>query len=64
MACAYIYMQWISTGAIVCVEGGGHHRPNRHAELGREIFRVLEQIIGSSSADPLALLVARKLHPK
>lgn len=28
---AYIYMQWIATGAVACVEGGGHHRPNRHA---------------------------------
>ena len=23
LACGYIYMQWISTGAIICVEGGG-----------------------------------------
>lgn len=31
--------QWLATGAIECVEGGGHHRPNRHAELSRMIFR-------------------------
>lgn len=30
LAAAYVYLQWIATGAIQCVEGGGHHRPNRH----------------------------------
>jgi hypothetical protein len=39
LAHAYIYMQWLATGAIPCVEGGGHHRPNRHAELARTMFR-------------------------
>lgn len=34
-----IDVQWLATGAIECVEGGGHHRPNRHAELSRMIFR-------------------------
>lgn len=32
-------LQWMATGAIPCVEGGGHHRPNRHAELARTMFR-------------------------
>ena len=32
LAAAYVYLQWIATGAIQCVEGGGHHRPNRHGE--------------------------------
>lgn len=35
LAYAYIYMQWIATGAIPCVEGGGHYRPNHHAELAQ-----------------------------
>lgn len=35
LANAYIYMQWIATGAIPCVEGGGHYRPNHHAELAQ-----------------------------
>ena len=39
LATAYVYMQWMATGAVACVEGGGHHRPNRHAELARTIFR-------------------------
>lgn len=36
-------MQWINTGQIPCFEDGGHHRPNRHAEISRLIFRELER---------------------
>ena len=57
-------VQWIGTGAIMCAEGGGHHRPNRHAELSREIFRSLELVISNRAADPLEQLVARRMHPK
>jgi hypothetical protein len=32
-------VQWITTGAIPCVEGGGHYRPNHHARLAQQIFR-------------------------
>ena len=39
VANAYIYTQWVASGAIQCVESGGHHRPNRHAELSRLMFR-------------------------
>lgn len=35
----FVYLQWVSTGAIACVEGGGHYRPNHHAKLGQQIFR-------------------------
>ena len=38
------FMQWINTGQIPCFEDGGHHRPNRHAEISRLIFRELERI--------------------
>lgn len=38
------HMQWINTGQIPCFEDGGHHRPNRHAEISRLIFRELERI--------------------
>ncbi|KAK9092585.1 hypothetical protein Syun_027496 [Stephania yunnanensis] len=34
-----IYLKWINTGQIPCFEGGGHHRPNRHAEISRLIFQ-------------------------
>lgn len=57
-------MQWISTGAIPCVEGGGHFRPNRHAELAKIIFRSLEWVIGDETASKEAALVARRMHTK
>ena len=44
-----VRLQMISTGAIACVEGGGHFRPNRHAELARDMFRALERSIGEPS---------------
>ena len=56
--------QWINTGAIECHEGGGHFRPNKHAELAREIFKVLERGIGDDKADPLLRLLARKMQTK
>ncbi|RVW82080.1 Phosphoglucan, water dikinase, chloroplastic [Vitis vinifera] len=33
-----IYLKWINTGQIPCFEGGGHHRPNRHAEISSLYF--------------------------
>jgi hypothetical protein len=59
-----VVMQWISTGAIPCVEGGGHFRPNRHAELAKIIFRSLEWVIGDENASKEAALVARRMHTK
>ncbi|GAB4819879.1 hypothetical protein N2152v2_006925 [Parachlorella kessleri] len=75
VASAYIYTQWISTGAIPCVESGGHQRPNRHAELSRLMFRSLEWVIedagkpggsGDSDSNSRAAvgLVARRLHTR
>jgi hypothetical protein len=37
--CPMLDLQWITTGAIPCVEGGGHYRPNHHARLAQQIFR-------------------------
>ncbi|KAG8048513.1 hypothetical protein GUJ93_ZPchr0009g1652 [Zizania palustris] len=39
-----IYLKWIYTGQIACFEDGGHHRPNKHAEISRQIFRELEMM--------------------
>ncbi|CAI5966357.1 unnamed protein product [Closterium sp. NIES-65] len=50
MIYASIYLQWINTGQIPCVEDGGHRRPNRHAEISRRIFRWLEKEGTRSSA--------------
>lgn len=45
-------MQWINTGQIPCFEDGGHHRPNRHAEISRVIFRELERISCRKDTSP------------
>ncbi|GMY32182.1 phosphoglucan, water dikinase, chloroplastic [Fagus crenata] len=58
-----IYLKWINTGQIPCFEGGGHHRPNKHAEISRQIFRELEQISYRKNASLQEVLVIRKIHP-
>ena len=35
----YVYSTWINNGAIQCAEGGSHNRPNKHAELAKEMVR-------------------------
>ncbi len=57
-------MQFISTGAIECVEGGGHYRPNKHAELSRDIFRALEKLLEKRDTSQEIKLLARKTHTK
>ena len=39
VANAYIYAQWVASGAIPCVESGGHRRPNHHAALSQLMCR-------------------------
>ena len=56
--------QYISTGAVECVEGGGHYRPNKHAELARDIFRALERLLGDPSTPRELRMLARKTHTK
>ncbi|KAI4334814.1 hypothetical protein L6164_013523 [Bauhinia variegata] len=58
-----IYLKWINTGQIACFEDGGHHRPNRHAEISRLIFRKLEQYTSRKDISPQEVLVIRKIHP-
>ncbi|XP_030508153.2 phosphoglucan, water dikinase, chloroplastic [Cannabis sativa] len=60
---AAIYLKWINTGQIPCFEDGGHHRPNRHAEISRLIFRELERISTRKDTSLQELLVIRKIHP-
>lgn len=45
-------VQWINTGQISCFEDGGHHRPNRHAEISRLIFRELERHTSRKDISP------------
>jgi phosphoglucan,water dikinase len=40
LAAGFVYLQWVTTGAIPCVEGGGNYRPNHHARLAQHIFRL------------------------
>ncbi|XP_073021561.1 phosphoglucan, water dikinase, chloroplastic-like [Primulina eburnea] len=58
-----IYLKWINTGQIACFEDGGHHRPNRHAEISKLIFRELERISARKDTSPQETLVIRKIHP-
>lgn len=58
-----IYLKWINTGQITCFEDGGHHRPNRHAEISRLIFRELERHTARKDISPQEVLVIRKIHP-
>ncbi|XP_038877930.1 phosphoglucan, water dikinase, chloroplastic [Benincasa hispida] len=58
-----IYLKWINTGQIPCFEDGGHHRPNRHAEISRIIFRELERLSSKKDISPQVALIVRKIHP-
>ncbi|TYK17008.1 phosphoglucan [Cucumis melo var. makuwa] len=58
-----IYLKWINTGQIPCFEDGGHHRPNRHAEISRIIFRELERLSSKKDISPQVALIIRKIHP-
>ncbi|CEM11132.1 unnamed protein product [Vitrella brassicaformis CCMP3155] len=63
-----IYLNFIQTGIVQCVEDGGHHRPNHHANLSKVVFTVLERILldlsrrDDTQADTLRV-VMRKVHP-
>ncbi|KAL6854389.1 hypothetical protein ACP4OV_019292 [Aristida adscensionis] len=63
LICSAIYLKWIYTGQIPCFEDGGHHRPNKHAEISREIFREIERIYYDKKTSAQDLLVIRKIHP-
>ncbi|KAF0889128.1 hypothetical protein E2562_022141 [Oryza meyeriana var. granulata] len=58
-----IYLKWIYTGQIACFEDGGHHRPNKHAEISRQIFRELEMMYYGKTTSAQDVLVIRKMHP-
>ena len=61
LAPTYVYLQWITTGAIACVEDGGHHRPNKHAELAKIMFRSLEWVAGDSRKMDIERWIARRM---
>ncbi|XP_015698644.1 phosphoglucan, water dikinase, chloroplastic isoform X2 [Oryza brachyantha] len=59
---AAIYLKWIYTGQVACFEDGGHHRPNKHAEISRQIFRQLEMMYYGKTTSAQDILVIRKMH--
>lgn len=69
LAAALVYLSWVNSGAIPCVEGGGHHRPNHHARAAQQMFRSLEWAIeddgrGGGLAPRVRTLLARRLHAR
>lgn len=56
-------MQWINTGQIPCFEDGGHHRPNRHAEISRLIFRHLERHTTQKDVSPQVIYIPNSIIP-
>ena len=63
LAYAFVYLTWVASGTIPCVESGGHYRPNHHARIAQMTFRSLEWVIGDKPSSPEAL-IARRLHTK
>lgn len=63
LAYTFVYLTWIATGAISCVETGGHHRPNHHARLAQVTFRTLEWVIGERPSS-IDALIARRMHTR
>ena len=73
LSAGLVYLSWVNSGAIPCVEGGGHHRPNHHARTAQQIFRSLEWAIeedaqghgqGAQPAPRVRTLLARRLHAR
>lgn len=63
LACVYVYLTWVATGALACVESGGHHRPNHHANIAKSAFRSLEWVTEDRAGQSDAL-VARRIQTK
>jgi hypothetical protein len=56
LAFSAIYCNWIGSGAIRCAEGGGHHRPCRHAELAKSIFYNVEnKLVSGAEQDQVSV---------
>ncbi|KAL8455669.1 hypothetical protein Emag_000491 [Eimeria magna] len=65
---AGVYAEFVRQGAISCKEDGRHFRPNRHANLSRDVsihLEVLLQAVGSRDDDLAAALrlVIRSIPP-
>ncbi|KAL4513385.1 hypothetical protein Ndes2437B_g00596 [Nannochloris sp. 'desiccata'] len=63
LAHAFVYLSWVATGALACVDAGGHRRPNHHADISKITFRTLEWVVGERAGQPDSL-VARRLQTR
>ena len=46
LAATSAFLRWTAAGHLECAEDGHHHRPNRPAEVSRDIFINMEQVAG------------------
>lgn len=53
-----IYLRFLGTGELPCVEDGRHFRPAHHAHLAAEILRALEKL-----STPENAFIVRKIYP-
>ena len=44
LAATSAFLRWTASGHLQCAEDGNHHRPNRPAEVSRDIFINMEQV--------------------
>lgn len=63
LAHTFVYLSWVATGALPCVDAGGHRRPNHHADLSKVTFRTLEWVVAERAGGSDALL-ARRLQTR
>uniref|UniRef100_A0A6T7TZR6 Uncharacterized protein n=1 Tax=Hanusia phi TaxID=3032 RepID=A0A6T7TZR6_9CRYP len=59
LAMIAIYLHFLSTGQVTCVEDGRHYRPNHHSMMASAIDEALDKI----KKTPANAYVIRKIHP-
>lgn len=69
LAATSCFIRWVSVGTIRCAEDGDHHRPNRMAEVARDVFVNVETVAGelySSHGENVGEVerqLMRQIHP-
>lgn len=49
LAAAYVYLSFIRSGAIKCLENGRHFRPNHHAAVAQRLFSGLTRLTSAAA---------------
>lgn len=64
-ACANLYLSWMARGLVPCLDADGHHRPNHHARISKELFEMVDAIEARarSRVRAMAPRTGRELHP-